>query len=190
MRAEYPLAVRTVTRAIQQARDAWAAGRRGSWDASLDFDIQVFQGSGAFVCGEETALIASIEGNRGMPRTGRPIRRQSGLDGRPTVINNVKTFAAVPAHPAQWARLVSAGSAPGQPGNGHFFRGGQRGSPRSGGNPHGHDPADADLRHLRRHSQEEEIQGGPDRRAIRRLPSGVAFSTRPSISTHSRRPAP
>jgi NADH-quinone oxidoreductase subunit F len=95
VRAEYPLAVRTLDRAIHHARDLGLLGRAilGSPHA---FDIEVFQGSGAFVCGEETALIRSIEGFRGMPVHRPPYPVISGLGGRPTVINNVKTLATVP----------------------------------------------------------------------------------------------
>ena len=71
-------------------------GRTTSWAARISFDIQVKEGAGAFVCGEETALIASIEGKRGMPRVRPPFPAQSGLFGKPTNINNVETFANVP----------------------------------------------------------------------------------------------
>ena len=95
VRAEYPLAVRILTRAVQQARELGLLGK-GVLGSPLDFDIEVFQGSGAFVCGEETALIQSIEGYRGMPVHRPPYPVESGLDGRPTLINNVKTLANVP----------------------------------------------------------------------------------------------
>jgi NADH-quinone oxidoreductase subunit F len=95
VRAEYPLAVRLLTRAVEQARELGLLGR-GILGSGLDFDIEVFQGSGAFVCGEETALIRSIEGFRGMPIHRPPYPAESGLGGRPTLINNVKTLASVP----------------------------------------------------------------------------------------------
>jgi NADH-quinone oxidoreductase subunit F len=95
VRAEYPLAVRILTRAVDQAREIGLLGK-GVLGSPLDFDIEVFQGSGAFVCGEETALIQSIEGYRGMPVHRPPYPVESGLDGRPTLINNVKTLANVP----------------------------------------------------------------------------------------------
>ncbi|HWR93403.1 MAG TPA: NADH-quinone oxidoreductase subunit NuoF [Desulfobacterales bacterium] len=95
VRAEYPLAVRILTRAVERAREFGLLGR-GILGSALDFDIEVFQGSGAFVCGEETALIRSIEGFRGMPVHRPPYPAVAGLGGRPTLINNVKTLASVP----------------------------------------------------------------------------------------------
>jgi NADH-quinone oxidoreductase subunit F len=95
VRAEYPLAVRRTERALRQARQLNLIGRNilGS-DFSLD--IRLFRGSGAFVCGEETALIASLEGGAGMPRHRPPYPATSGLRGKPTLVNNVKTLAYVP----------------------------------------------------------------------------------------------
>jgi NADH-quinone oxidoreductase subunit F len=87
VRAEYPLAVKRMTLAIEQARAAGLLGK---------FNIEIREGAGAFVCGEETALMQSIEGARGMPRMRPPFPAQRGLWGCPTVINNVETFANVP----------------------------------------------------------------------------------------------
>jgi NADH-quinone oxidoreductase subunit F len=95
IRAEYPLAVKRVRTALRQARKLGLLGRR-ILEGTFSFDIRLFEGSGAFVCGEETALIASIEGRAGMPRHRPPYPASKGLFGRPTVINNVKTLAAVP----------------------------------------------------------------------------------------------
>ena len=94
-RAEYPLAVRRLEIAIGQARDYGLLGEN-ILDSGLDFDVEVYQGAGAFVCGEETALMMSIEGQRGMPRPRPPFPAVSGLWGRPTVLNNVETLANVP----------------------------------------------------------------------------------------------
>jgi NADH:ubiquinone oxidoreductase subunit F (NADH-binding)/(2Fe-2S) ferredoxin len=94
-RAEYPLAVKRVRIALQQARDRGYLGER-VLGSDFDFDIDIFEGAGAFVCGEETALIGSIEGSRGMPRSRPPFPAEKGLWGKPTVINNVKTLASVP----------------------------------------------------------------------------------------------
>ncbi len=94
-RAEYPLAVRRLHIAIGQARDYGLLGP-DILDSGFDLDIEVYQGAGAFVCGEETALMTSIEGNRGMPRPRPPFPAVSGLWGKPTVLNNVETFANVP----------------------------------------------------------------------------------------------
>jgi NADH-quinone oxidoreductase subunit F len=95
VRAEYPLAVKMVGHAMEQAE---ALGLLGHEILGTPFSLQmeVFQGSGAFVCGEETALIQSMEGRRGMPTYRPPFPVEKGLWGQPTVINNVKTFATVP----------------------------------------------------------------------------------------------
>jgi len=95
VRAEYPLAVKRLKIAIEQAREKGFLGK-SLLDSTFDFDIEIFQGAGAFVCGEETALIASIEGWRGMPRIKPPFPAKMGLRGKPTLINNVKTYANVP----------------------------------------------------------------------------------------------
>jgi NADH:ubiquinone oxidoreductase subunit F (NADH-binding) len=94
-RAEYPLAVPTLNIAIQQARNFGLLGKN-ILGTDFSFDLEVRQGAGAFVCGEETALIASIEGRRGEPRPRPPFPAQSGLWGKPTNINNVETYANVP----------------------------------------------------------------------------------------------
>jgi NADH-quinone oxidoreductase subunit F len=96
VRAEYPLAVKIMTRALLQAEECGLLGQN-ILGSGVEFTVTLFQGSGAFVCGEETALIASLEGHRGMPRVRPPYPVHQGLWGRPTVINNVKTFASVPA---------------------------------------------------------------------------------------------
>ena len=95
VRAEYPLAVKRVRIALRQARKIGLLGKH-ILGSDFNFDIRLFQGSGAFVCGEETALIASLEGKAGIPRHRPPYPATSGLNGKPTVINNVKTLAAVP----------------------------------------------------------------------------------------------
>jgi NADH:ubiquinone oxidoreductase subunit F (NADH-binding)/Pyruvate/2-oxoacid:ferredoxin oxidoreductase delta subunit len=92
VRAEYPLAVSTLQQAVAQARKAGLLGRN-ILGSGFDFDVEIKEGAGAFVCGEETALIASLEGRRGMPRPRPPYPAVSGLFGRPTNINNVKTLA-------------------------------------------------------------------------------------------------
>jgi len=94
VRAEYPLAVKRARIALRQARKLNLLGRN-ILGSDFSFDIKLFPGSGAFVCGEETALIASIEGEPGMPRHRPPYPAASGLFGRPTLINNVKTLASV-----------------------------------------------------------------------------------------------
>ncbi|MEI6519324.1 MAG: NAD(P)H-dependent oxidoreductase subunit E, partial [bacterium] len=95
VRAEYPLAVARMRTAIKQATEAGLLGRK-IMGTSFNFTVRVKEGAGAFVCGEETALIASVEGQRGMPRSKPPFPANSGLFDKPTLINNVETFANVP----------------------------------------------------------------------------------------------
>jgi NADH-quinone oxidoreductase subunit F len=95
VRAEYPLAIQKVQNAIRQAEDFKLLGEN-ILGSDFSFDITLFQGSGAFVCGEATALIASIEGKPGIPRHRPPRLATKGLFGKPTVLNNVKTLACVP----------------------------------------------------------------------------------------------
>ncbi len=95
VRAEYPLAVKTISHAIAQARELGLLGK-DIMSSGLGFDVEVVRGAGAFVCGEETALIASIEGRPGEPRPRPPYPTREGLWGRPTCINNVETLANIP----------------------------------------------------------------------------------------------
>lgn len=95
VRAEYPLAIQRLLKAIKQARD-WGLIGRNILDSGFNLEIKIKKGAGAFVCGEETALLGSIEGRRGMPRPRPPFPAQKGLFGCPTVINNVETLANIP----------------------------------------------------------------------------------------------
>ena len=95
VRAEYPLAVKRLKLAIKQAEKAGLAGKN-ILGTGFNFEFHLKEGAGAFVCGEETALLASIEGRRGMPRLRPPFPATSGLWGKPTNINNVETYANVP----------------------------------------------------------------------------------------------
>ena len=95
VRAEYPIAVHRLKIAIKQAEDLNLLGKN-IFGSGFNFDIEIRLGAGAFVCGEETALIASIEGQRGMPRPKPPFPAVSGVWGKPTSINNVETLANVP----------------------------------------------------------------------------------------------
>jgi NADH-quinone oxidoreductase subunit F len=95
VRAEYPLAVANLEIAIEKARERGYLGR-DILGKGFDFEIEIFKGAGAFVCGEETALIASLEGEIGNPRSRPPFPAQSGLWGKPTNINNVETWVNVP----------------------------------------------------------------------------------------------
>ena len=95
VRAEYPLAIKRLKIAIKQAEEKGFLGQN-IMGSGFNFDIHIKEGAGAFVCGEETALLASIEGERGMPRPKPPFPANCGLFGRPTLINNVETLANVP----------------------------------------------------------------------------------------------
>ena len=96
VRAEYPIAIEHLKIAIAQARE-WGLLGDNILGSGLNFDVKIKAGAGAFVCGEETALIASIEGRRGQPRPRPPYPAQSGVWGKPTNINNVETLANIPA---------------------------------------------------------------------------------------------
>jgi len=104
IRAEYPLAIARLHQAIAQARSTGLLGPN-ILDSGFSLEVMVKQGAGAFVCGEETALIHSIEGRRGMPRPRPPFPAVRGLFGKPTIINNVETLANLPGlarHGAEW----------------------------------------------------------------------------------------
>ncbi len=96
IRAEYPLALKRLNIALEQAREYGLLGK-DIFGSGIDFEIKVKMGAGAFVCGEETALIHSIEGKRGMPRPRPPFPATEGLFGKPTIINNVETLANIPS---------------------------------------------------------------------------------------------
>ncbi len=115
VRAEYPVAVERLNIAVEQAREYGFLGEH-IFDSDFTFDIDLRLGAGAFVCGEETALMASIEGERGMPRKKPPFPATSGLFGKPTNVNNVETFANVPViflKGTDWFRSIGTESSPG-----------------------------------------------------------------------------
>ena len=95
IRAEYPIAVKRLVIALEQARKLGILGK-GIFGTKFNFDIDIRLGAGAFVCGEETALLTSIEGNRGEPRPRPPFPAVKGLFGKPTLLNNVETYANIP----------------------------------------------------------------------------------------------
>jgi NADH:ubiquinone oxidoreductase subunit F (NADH-binding)/(2Fe-2S) ferredoxin/NAD-dependent dihydropyrimidine dehydrogenase PreA subunit len=108
IRAEYPLAIRRLEKAIEQAKAHELLGNN-IFESDFNFDIEIRLGAGAFVCGEETALIHSIEGKRGMPRPRPPYPSVSGLFGKPTLINNVETWANIPVvimDGANWFKTI------------------------------------------------------------------------------------
>ena len=108
IRAEYPIAVERLQIAIQQARELGLLGKN-IFDSGFDFDIELRLGSGAFVCGEETSLLASIEGHRGEPRPRPPYPAVKGLYGKPTILNNVETYANIAQiilHGTEWFQSI------------------------------------------------------------------------------------
>ncbi|GHV93365.1 NADH dehydrogenase [Spirochaetia bacterium] len=107
IRAEYPLAIERLKIALNQARDYGLLGKN-ILGSGFDFDIEIRLGAGAFVCGEETALIKSVEGNRGMPVPKPPFPANKGLWQRPTVINNVETLANIPVITAKGGAWLAA----------------------------------------------------------------------------------
>ncbi len=108
IRAEYPIAVERLQIAIDQARELGLLGKN-IFDSGFDFDIELRLGPGAFVCGEETSLLASIEGHRGEPRPRPPYPAVKGLYGKPTILNNVETYANIAQiilHGAEWFQSI------------------------------------------------------------------------------------
>ncbi len=115
VRAEYPIAVSRLGIAIGQAREYGLLGKN-IFDTGFDFDIEIRLGAGAFVCGEETALMTSIEGNRGEPRPRPPFPAVKGLFGKPTVLNNVETYANIPQiilNGPDWFKSMGTEKSPG-----------------------------------------------------------------------------
>ncbi len=115
VRAEYPLAVHRLNLAIDAATEAGLLGKN-ILNSGFDFNLEVYQGAGAFVCGEETALMRSIEGKRGMPRARPPFPAHKGLWDKPTVLNNVETLAAIPQiilNGAEWFNKLGTEKSPG-----------------------------------------------------------------------------
>ena len=108
IRAEYPIAVERLQRAINQAREYGLLGKN-IFGTDFEFDMEIKLGAGAFVCGEETALINSIEGNRGEPKPRPPFPAQKGIFGKPTLLNNVETYANIPQiilNGAEWLSSI------------------------------------------------------------------------------------
>jgi NADH-quinone oxidoreductase subunit F/NADP-reducing hydrogenase subunit HndC len=115
VRAEYPIAVKRLEIAIDQAKKEGLLGK-DIFGSGFDFDVEIRLGAGAFVCGEETALIASIEGKRGMSRNKPPFPANKGLWGKPTIINNVETLSNIPQiinKGAEWFRSFGTKKSPG-----------------------------------------------------------------------------
>ncbi len=114
-RAEYPMAIKHLKKAISDAEEKGYLGKN-IFNSDFDFTVHIKEGAGAFVCGEETALMASIEGERGMPRIRPPFPAQSGLWEKPTNINNVETFANIPWIVLHGAKKYASHGTPKSPG--------------------------------------------------------------------------
>ena len=169
-REEYPLAIDRLQIAIHQAHDLACWARTSAAPASPSTS-KSRKAPGAFVCGEETALIASIEGRRGEPRPRPPFPAVAGLWGKPTNINNVKSYAMTPAdHPprAQWFGSIGT---PEVAGHGHLCPDRQDQQHRPDRSPDGHPAGRHHLRRRRRRAPGQEVQGRADRRAAGRLPA-------------------
>ena len=182
VRGEYPLAIQRLQTAIKQAEREHLLGNR-ILETGFQFRVDVRIGAGAFVCGEETALIASIEGKRGQPRPRPPYPAESGLWGKPTLINNVETFANVPAIISRGAEWFASIGTEKSKGTKVFALAGRINNTGlievpmgislreimfdiGGGMPDG-----------------RRVQGRADRRSVGRLHPGRASWTRPSITS-------
>jgi len=119
VRTEYPLAVKRMNFAVKKAEELGILGE-DVFGSGLNFKLHIMEGAGAFVCGEETALIRSIEGQRGMPSPKPPFPAQCGLFGKPTVINNVETLASIPMIIREGAQKYREIGTPGSPGTKTF----------------------------------------------------------------------
>ncbi len=124
IRAEYPIAVERLQKAIDQAREYGFLGKN-IFGSGFDFDMEIRLGAGAFVCGEETALMTSIEGNRGEPRPRPPFPAVKGLFGKPTVLNNVETYANIAQIILNGSKWFTSMGTPKSPGTKVFALGGK-----------------------------------------------------------------
>ncbi len=176
VRKEYPLAVVNINLAIKNAREYGLLGKN-ILGSGFDFDVKVHQGAGAFVCGESTALMASLEGRVGEPRPKYVRSNIKGLWDKPTVLNNVETWANVPLiinKGADWFTKIGTERSKGTK---IFSLVGKINQYRACGNSHGHDAERYYLQDWRWNSRRKEIQGSSDRGPVGRLyPRGTVRS--------------
>ncbi len=168
IRAEYPIAVDRITAAIDEARACGLLGEN-IFGSGFSFDLHIRIGAGAFVCGEEKALLASIEGKRGEPRQKPPFPFQNGLNGCPTIIDNVETLANLPRIIRKGGELVRGirhAKRPWHKGVRSRRRYSQLGHNRSA---HRHLYRRYNIQDRRGHAGRQGVQGGPDRRPFRRV---------------------
>ena len=187
-RAEYPLAIARLKTAIAQAHEYGLLGE-DILGSGFSFELKVKEGAGAFVCGEETALMASIEGKRGEPKPRPPFPAVAGLWAKPSNVNNVKSYAMAPQiilKGAPWFKAIGPEKVSRHR---HLRADRQDQQYRPDRSAHGHPPGRDHLRRGRRHPQGQAVQGGADRRAAGRLSAGVGAETPRSTSMPSPRPA-
>ena len=173
VRAEYPIAVKRLEIAINQAREYGLLGEN-IFDSGFNFDIELRLGAGAFVCGEETALMTSIEGNRGEPRPRPPFPALKGLFQKPTILNNVETFANIPQIIVNGPEWFASMGTENSKGTKVFALGGKIHNTGLVESSHGNDTAGDRGGDRRRHAERQEVQGSPDRRTVRRMYPGRA----------------
>ena len=180
VRAEYPIAVNRLRLAIAQAKQEGLLGEN-ILGSGFSFDVHIRLGAGAFVCGEETALLNSIEGQRGMPRPRPPFPAVKGLWQKPTIVNNVETLACVPFILRNGVEAFATIRHRKVQGHQGLRSRRQDKQHRACRGADGHDTARAHLRYRRRHPRRKEVQGYPDRRTLGRLSSPRNISM--SLST-------
>ena len=173
VRAEYPIAVNRLKIAIKEAEEVGLIGDN-ILGTDFCFRVHIRLGAGAFVCGEETALLNSIEGQRGMPRPRPPFPAVKGLWEKPSIINNVETLACVPFILREGAAKFASHGTDRSKGTKVFALGGKINN----------DFARTDLRYRRRYSERQEIQGDSDGRTFGRLP----YRSRPRRADRLRQP--
>ena len=172
-RAEYPLAIKRTQLAINQAREAGFLGKN-LFETDFSFDIEIRVGAGAFVCGEETALLASIEGRRGIPRPRPPFPAVSGLWGKPTLISNVETYACICPiirRGGEWYASIGTEKSKGTK---VFALAGKIQNTGLVEVPMGTTLREI-VRHRRWRAQRQEVQGGPDGRPLWRVHPSRAY---------------
>ena len=186
VRSEYPLAIEILQHAIDEAEECGLLGD-DIFGSGWSFRVTVRRGAGAYICGEETALIESLEGHSGEPRTRPPYPVTSGLWGKPTVVNNVKTWASVAPILTRGAAWYASMGTKRTPGTTIFSLEGRRQERRVGGGPLRHLAPRPGLRDRRRDAGRPAAEGHPGRRGLARL--HPALDARPARSTRKTAPA-
>ena len=171
VRAEYPIAVHRLQIAIDQAREYGLLGKN-IFGTDFCFDLDIKLGAGAFVCGEETALMTSIEGKRGEPRPRPPFPAVKGLFGKPTILNNVETYANVPQIILKGADWFASMGTEKSKGTKVFALGGKIKNTGLVEIPMGTTLRDHRRGDRRRHPGRQKVQSRADRRPLRRLHPG------------------